>query len=143
MAIDRRHLDYAFPPFTVTVDPGRLAAFARAIGEHDPQFSERVAPLTFMKVLEGEHGSSRKILEVLGVPLARVLHAEQQFDYVAPILAGQVVTVSRRVVDLYEKKGGAMEFIVIESVFTSEGSEVLGRSRQVVAVRNPPAEVRS
>jgi len=62
---------------------------------------------------------------------------------VAPILAGQVVTVSRRVVDLYEKKGGAMEFIVIESVFTSEDAEVLGRSRQVVAVRNPSPEARS
>lgn len=143
MAVDRRHVGYAFPPFTVTVDPGRLAAFARAIGEREPQRARSVAPLTFMKVLEGEHGSSRAILEVLGVPLPRVLHAEQQFDYVAPIIAGQVVTVSRRVVDLYEKKGGAMEFIVIESVFTNEGAEVLGRSRQVVAVRNPPAEVRS
>jgi len=143
MAIDRRHVGYLFPPFTVTVEPARLAAFARAIGEGDPAYAERVAPLTFMKVLEGEHGSSRKILEVLGVPLTRVLHAEQQFDYVAPILAGQVVTVSRRVVDLYEKKGGAMEFIVIESVFTSEDAEVLGRSRQVVAVRNPSPEARS
>jgi hypothetical protein len=143
MAIDRRHVGYAFPPFTVTVEPGRLAAFATAIGEGDPQYSERVAPLTFMKVLEGEHGSSRKILEVLAVPLARVVHAEQQFDYVAPILAGQAVTVSRKVVDLYEKKGGEMEFIVIESVFTGEDAAVLGRSRQVVAVRNPRPEARS
>jgi hypothetical protein len=143
VAIDRRHVGYAFPTFTVTVEPGRLSAFARAIGERDPVYSERIAPLTFMKVLEGEHGSSRKILEILGVPLTRVLHAEQQFDYVAPIVVGQAVTVSRRVVDLYEKKGGAMEFIVIESVFTDEAAEVLGRSRQVVAVRNPPPEARS
>jgi hypothetical protein len=143
MAINRRHVGYALPPFTVTVDPGRIAAFAHAIGERDPSASERVAPLTFMKVLEGEHGSSRKILEVLEVPLPRVLHAEQQFDYLAPIVPGQAVTVSRRVVDLYEKKGGAMEFIVIESVFTSEQAEVLGRSRQVVAVRNPSPGTRS
>lgn len=138
MAIDRRHVGYALPPFTVTVEPGRLAAFARAIGEPDPRFSQQVAPLTFMKVLEGENGSSRAILAALGVPLARVLHAEQQFEYLAPILAGEVVTVTRRVVDLYEKKGGAVEFVVIESVFTNPGGEVLGRSRQVVAVRNPP-----
>jgi hypothetical protein len=143
MAINRRHVGYALPLFTVTVDPGRIAAFARAIGERDLTASERVAPLTFMKVLEGEDGSSRKILEVLEVPLARVLHAEQQFDYLAPIVPGQAVTVSRRVVDLYEKKGGAMEFIVIESVFTSEQAEVLGRSRQVVAVRNPSPGTKS
>ena len=142
MPIDRRHVGYAFPVFSVKVDPQRVAAFARAIGEPPPSSPERPAPLTFMKVLEGEHGSSRKILEVMGVPLARVLHAEQQFEYVAPLMAGQVVTVSRRVVDLYEKKGGAMEFIVIESVFTSEDGEILGRSRQVVAVRNPAPEAR-
>ncbi len=142
MAIDPRHVGYALPPFKVTVEPRRLAAFARAIGESDPQFAEHVAPLTFMKVLEGERGSSRAILTALGVPLARVLHAEQQFEYITPILAGDVVTVSRRVVDLYAKKGGAIEFIVIESVFTSAGGEVLGRSRQVVAVRNPSGEAR-
>jgi hypothetical protein len=142
MAIDRRHVGFAFPPFEVTVEPRRLEAFARAIGEPDPQFAEHVAPLTFMKVLEGEHGSSRAILTALEVPLARVLHAEQQFEYVAPIVAGDVVTVSRRVVDLYEKKGGTMEFIVIESVLTLKDGEVLGRSRQVVAVRNSSSEAR-
>jgi hypothetical protein len=141
MTIDRRHVGFALPSFTVTVEARRLAAFARAIGETEPQFLEHVAPLTFMKVLEGENGSSRAILTALDVPLERVLHAEQQFDYVAPILAGDVVTVQRRVIDLYEKKGGAMEFIVIESVFTRASTEV-GRSRQVVAIRNPSAEAR-
>lgn len=142
MPIDRRHVGFTLAPFKVTVERGRLAAFARAIGESDPQFSAHVAPLTFMKVLEGEHGSSRAILAALEVPLARVLHAEQQFEYAAPIIAGDLVTVSRRVVDLYEKKGGAMEFIVIESVFTGADGGMLGRSRQVVAVRSPSPEAR-
>jgi hypothetical protein len=142
MAIDRRHVGYALPSFTVTVDRGRLAAFAQAIGEPDAQFAEHVAPLTFMKVLEGENGSSRAILTALGVPLTRVLHAEQAFHYMGPILAGDAVTVTRRVADVYEKKGGAVEFIVIESVFTNASGELLGRSQQVVAVRGATTEVR-
>lgn len=142
MAIDRRHVGYALPPFTVEVDPRRLAAFAAAIGERDPRLAAEVAPPTFMKVLEGEHDSSRAILAALEVPLARVLHAEQQFEYLAPIRAGDRVTVRRTVTDLYEKKGGAMEFIVIESVLTGAAGLLLGRSRQVVAVRNPRPEAR-
>lgn len=137
MAIDRKHLGYSFPEFTVTVEPARLALFAQAIGEKNPQFATSAAPPTFMKAIEGEHGSSRAILEALGVELRRVLHAEQQFDYLAPIAAGDVLTVRRTVADLYDKKNGLMDFIVIESVLHNAAGTLVGRSRQVVLVRNP------
>ena len=138
MAIDRKHLGFALPPFAVTVGAERLARFAEAIGETDPLYREQIAPPTFMKVLEGEDNSSRRILEALEVDLRRVLHAEQQFDYLAPIRAGDEIAVERRVADLYARKDGQMEFIVIESRFTGPSGELVGRSRQIVLVRNPP-----
>lgn len=141
MAIDRKHLGYAFPTFTVTVEPARLALFAQAIGEKNPALSAEIAPPTFMKAIEGEHGSSRAILEALGVELRRVLHAEQQFDYLAPIRAGDQLTVQRTVTDLYDKKNGQMDFIVIESVLHNASGVLVGRSRQVVLVRNPAPKV--
>lgn len=137
MAIDRKHVGYAFPDFSVTVDPARLQAFAQAIGECSPTYAQELAPPTFMKVIEGEHGSSRAILDALGVDLRRVLHAEQQFEYALPITAGEPLQVRRTVTDIYDKKGGAMEFIVIESVLHNRAGALVGRSRQVVLVRNP------
>ena len=135
MAIDRAHLGYALPPFTVEVTAARIALFLKAIvAEDGPQ---DVAPPTFMKAVEGEQNSSRRILETLGVDLRRVLHAEQQFDYLGPIRAGDSVTVQRTVTDLYDKKNGAMDFIVIESTVSHAERGLLGRSRQVVLVRNP------
>lgn len=137
MSISRQYLNYALPAFSVTVEPERLQAFAGAIG--DVQASD-VAPPTFMKAIEGENHSSRRILEALGVDLKHVLHAQQQFDYFAPIRAGDCVQVQRSVVDLYEKKGGALEFIVIESVMHNQVGAQVGKSRQVVLVRNPAPE---
>lgn len=137
MAIDRKHLGFALPPFVVTASPERLAHFADAIGERNPLYREQIAPPTFMKVLEGEDNSSRRILEALGVELPRVLHAEQQFDYLVPIRAGDEIRVERRVADLYDKKDGQMDFIVIETRFTGPSGMLVARSRQIVLVRNP------
>jgi hypothetical protein len=140
MAIDRRHLGHAFPTFQVLIEGERLRRFDEAIGETNASFAPDVAPPTFLKCIEGEHDSSRAILDALEVDLKRVLHAKQEFDYFAPIRAGDCITVDRRVSDIYEKRGGAMEFIVIESVFRNEAGSTVARSRQVVLVRNPVTE---
>lgn len=135
MAIDRGFLGYQLAPFTVTASRERVIRFARAIGIDGevPDF----APPTFMKAVEGEDNSSRRILEAMGVQLSRVLHAEQQFDYLAPIRMGDVLQVHRTITDLYDRRNGAIEFIVIESRICRDDGTAVGRSRQVVMVRNP------
>ena len=139
MAIDRAHLGYALPAFAVEITRERIAAFLRAIGMPVASSGSLVAPPTFMKAIEGENNSSRRILETLGVDLRRVLHAEQQFDYASPIRSGDRLLVSRTVTELYDKKNGAMEFIVIESDMRREDGARVGKSRQVILVRNPEA----
>ncbi|WP_051092303.1 FAS1-like dehydratase domain-containing protein [Aromatoleum toluclasticum] len=129
MTIDRKHLGYALSPFAVTVSPERLARFADAIGERNPVYRGEIAPPTFLKVLEGEDNSSRRILETLGVELSRVLHAEQQFDYLDPVRAGDELKVEPRVSDLYDKKGGEMDFFVMETSFTGASGRLVARSR--------------
>ncbi|SEP86435.1 N-terminal half of MaoC dehydratase [Solimonas aquatica] len=135
MAIDRRHLGYRHPPFTVTVDSQRLARFAAAVGF--PLQDGQAAPPTFMKAIEGEHDSSRAILGALGVELKRVLHAQQQFDYHRSIHSGDVLQVERVVTDIQMKKGGALEFITIESSIRHRDGQLAGISRQLILVRNP------
>jgi len=137
VAIDRAHIGYALPAFDVVVEPAALAAFAHAIGEADADGRNTVAPPTFMKVLEGKDNSSRRIMEALGADLRRILHAEQAFEYLAPIRGGQTVTVVRKVVDISSRKGGALDFILIESEFKDPAGTLLGRSTQTVMVRNP------
>ncbi len=135
MAVDRALIGYALPAFDVVASAEHLAQFARAIGMSTVP---DVAPPTYMKAVEGQNNSSRRILDALAVDLSRVLHAEQQFDYLAPIRTGDVLRVQRTVTDVYERKNGQMEFIVIESSVTRVADgELAGRSRQIVLVRHP------
>ncbi|PKO88884.1 MAG: MaoC family dehydratase [Betaproteobacteria bacterium HGW-Betaproteobacteria-12] len=134
MGIDRRHVGFALPTFNLTIEPDRLARFAEAIGDAG---GSAIAPPTFLKVIEGEGGSSRRILDELGVDLRRVLHAEQQFEYFSPIRVGDSISVERKVAEIYEKKGGEMEFIVIETGFFAPSGERVATSRQIVLVRHP------
>jgi hypothetical protein len=138
MAIDRQFIGFCLPPFTVTVDGGRLRQFAAAIGMRDGQLDEH-PPLTYLKVIEGEGDSSREILAALGVDLTRVLHAEQEFEYHAAFRSGDVLTVERVVSDIYERKGGQLEFIVVDSVIRQAGGALVARTQQVILVRNPAA----
>jgi hypothetical protein len=139
MSVDRAQIGYALPAFDVVASAERIAQFAQAIGM---SAAPDVAPPTFMKAIEGENNSSRRILDALAVDLKRVLHAEQQFDYLAPIRSGDVLRVQRTVTDIYERKNGQMEFIVIESSVTRvTDGELAGRSRQIVLVRHPAPKV--
>jgi hypothetical protein len=132
MAIDRQFIGFRLAPFTVTVDSAKLLQFAAAIGVHG------AGPLpTYLKVIEGEGNSSRKILAALGVELSRVLHAEQEFEYHAEFRGGDALTVERAVSDIYERKGGQLEFIVVDSAIRHAGGDLVGRTQQVILVRHP------
>jgi hydroxyacyl-ACP dehydratase HTD2-like protein with hotdog domain len=89
-----------------------------------------------MKVIEGANDSSRAIVSALGIDLRRVMHAEQEFSYDAPIRCGDEVSVQRQVADIYDRKDGALEFVVIESTMHNRDGICVGRSTQRILVRN-------
>jgi len=144
--IDRSRIGYATEPTTVRVDGWRVKLFCQAIGEIDEMHWNPAAaraaghpacplPPTFLKALEGEHLSTAELLKVLDVPLRGVLHAEQSFEYLAPVHAGEEVEIGRTVTDIYDKKDGALTFVVVDTRY-SVGSQPAARSRQTIVVRN-------
>jgi hypothetical protein len=136
MAVDRRHIGYRHVPFEVTVDAARVRAFAAAIGIQGAELESGIAPPTYLKVVEGEGDSSRRIVAALGVDLRRVIHADQEFEYGMPVRAGDQLTVERVVRDIYDRKDGALEFIVIETTIRDVNGVFVGQSRQTILVRN-------
>jgi acyl dehydratase len=66
--------------------------------------------------------------------LKRVLHGEQEYEFLAPIHAGDVLTAVSTVVDVYEKpgkRGGSMNFAVIETEYRNQGEMLVARARSV------------
>ncbi|MCG8906836.1 MaoC family dehydratase N-terminal domain-containing protein [Pseudomonas sp. DP-17] len=132
---------------TTEVEKGRLRFFAKAIGETDPvYFDEEVAraagyrtlpvPPTFLMCLESEGRNPQAIVEeVMGFDLGRILHAEQEFIYYRMAFAGDVLTFDTRIADVYEKKGGALQFVVQETRVSNQDGEHVADIRSSLVQR--------
>ncbi|TSD98062.1 MaoC family dehydratase [Skermania sp. ID1734] len=148
MAIDTSAIGTALPASRMTIDAGRLRFFAKAIGETNPVFTDEAAaraagyptlpvPPTFLFAIELENPDPFAWLGQLGIDLRHVLHGEQQFRYHSMAHAGDVLTSTPRITDVYSKKGGALEFVVKESTVTRTDGSVVAELTSVIVVRNP------
>lgn len=120
-------------PVEVTAE--MIANFCYAIGETGPRRNDptdpgnlsqnglvappafagifRLAELTFEKLPNG----------------SRRLAAGMEVDFVAPIRAGDRITMASRIIEVYEKTGrtGAMVFMVIGSTLRNQNGDVVAR----------------
>lgn len=145
--IDHSHIGRMLPSHSARVEKGRLRFFATAIGETDPVYFDEAAaqaagypalpaPPTFAFCLDMEQSRPLGWLEDMGVDLGRILHGEQSFTYHAMIHAGDVLNFSSRVADVYENKGGALDFVIKETRVTTGDAALVAELRSVIIVRN-------
>ena len=76
------------------------------------------------------------VLTLLDLDIGRVLHGSQEFEYLGQIYAGDRITQQSKIVDIYDKKGGALEFVVQESTYTNQNDELVGKAQQTLVYRN-------
>jgi hypothetical protein len=97
-------------PYSEEVTPARVEAFAKAVGA---PLDGSVPPTYPTRFRKGEF----ELSETLGLPLSRVLHAEQAYEYVSPIEIGDTVTFETTLARAVEKSGssGSMTFVVLET----------------------------
>lgn len=145
--IDKKWIGHRLAATRMTLERGRLCAFARAIGETDPVYTDieaaraagyadLPAPPSFLFGAELDAGTVDRMLADLEIPIARILHGEQGFTYHKPICAGETVTVQSRIADLFDKKNGALEFLVKTSEARNDNDELVAELRTVLVVRN-------
>jgi hypothetical protein len=137
--IDRKHIGQALPSYTVEVERGRLRFFAKAIGETNPIYTDGERPPippTYFFSLENEVPALFDFLASVGVGLGSILHGEQSFRYHANVYAGDRVTFEPRIADIYEKKNGALEFVVRETTVLNASGAIVAELRTVIVVRH-------
>jgi acyl dehydratase len=145
--IDKRHIGHELPPFQVDVEKGRLRFFAKATGQDDPVYFDEAAaraaghpslpvPPTFFFCLEMEAPNPAAMRELLGIDYRRILHGEQGFTYHRMAHAGDTLTFRQRIADIYDKKGGALEFVVRLTTVHNQHGEPVADVRCVTVVRN-------
>jgi acyl dehydratase len=145
--LDRSFIGLETAPRSVQVEAGQLRFFARATGAKDPIYFDEAAaraaghpalpaPPTFLFCLGSLAPEGDNIIAKLGVDMGRVLHGEQSFTYGKPIHAGDVITLTTRISDIYDKRGGALDFIDQDTEAINQSGESVGVTRTVIVVRN-------
>ncbi|ATE64725.1 MaoC family dehydratase N-terminal domain-containing protein [Rhizorhabdus dicambivorans] len=152
MRIDaQRHIGVVSEPRVVEVERGFLKFFAKATGETNPiYFDEEAAraaghpdipmPPTYMFSLQlsapAAVGDVFDPVNGMGIDMRRVLHGEESFTYHQPVYAGDRLELVTTTTDIYEKKGGALQFIVQETRCTNSDQILCIEARQVTVARN-------
>ena len=72
----------------------------------------------------------------LEIEWVKLLHGEQSFTYHHSACAGDTVTVQSCIDDIYDKKNGALEFLVKSSRATNQNNQLVAEMRTVLVVRN-------
>jgi hypothetical protein len=133
--------DYAF-----RVEPGHVLAFARAVGDDDLASGlpapGTVVPATFPAAAVQFDPAHMRGLRPSGALAATssstggsVLHAEQEFEYFAPIRVGDQLTVTEYDGDSWRKqsrRAGGLTFREVIKDYRDASGELVMRARMVL-----------
>jgi acyl dehydratase len=128
-------------PVEFPIERGKIAEFARAIESPESVYFDREAaraagfenvpaPPTYAMVSAFFSGPGSR--PRIDIDMRYALHAEQEFEYFAPVVAGDTLTGRTRLAGQHEKqgrRGGTMKFFVLETEYTNQ------RGEKVLAVR--------
>ncbi|WP_082736998.1 MaoC family dehydratase N-terminal domain-containing protein [Blastomonas sp. CCH2-E1] len=139
---DRSTKGHQMPTVSVEVERGQIRFFAKALGETDPihfdidaaqaaGFPDVVATPSFFMPIEAMADEERarlgqpSLIKLLRCDFGRLLHGDETYTYHGLVFAGDVVQFDTKITDFYEKKGGLMEFVTIESTVSHAKRGVL------------------
>ena len=147
---DKSKIGYSFPPFTIEVERGKIRELALAIGDDDPIYQSREAaqaagypdvPLfPTAPTLFTFWGNAKMVSQIvsLGINVMRVLHGEEEYEYLAPINAGDILTGVMTVVDgktRQGKDGSSLDILTTEIRYTNQHGQPVLNAREMILVR--------
>jgi acyl dehydratase len=145
-----RWADREYPRFEMQVTATDIAKFAHATGETNPihfdkaaaaaaGYADVVAPTLFPYVVR-MHASAlvpsdqlepdgSPSADVPPLPTRRAMAGETSVVFGEPIVAGDLITVEKRLAQMYEKEGrsGPLVFVEMEFTFINQRSELVAR----------------
>ena len=147
---DTSKVGQSFPPFTFEVERGKIRELALAIGDDNPIYQSRAAaqaagyddvplfptsPTTFSWWGDTQRG---KGLVSLGVNVMRILHGEEEYEYLAPIHPGDTLTGVTTLVEGKTRQGQggmSMDILTLETRYTNQHGQAVVVARTTAIVR--------
>jgi acyl dehydratase len=134
----------SFTPYEFHVERGKIREFADALGDPNPVYRDPnsaaakaagglLAPPTMLRCFLYE---TRDAVEALKVAdWSYIVHGEQEFEYLAPVRAGDVLSARDRIVSITEKesrRAGKLQIAVIETTFHNQRGEKVQVARRTL-----------
>lgn len=133
----------------LTIEAGKVAEFAAAIGDDDPVFRDpetaqereldrRPAPLTFTRTAMFPRYRPQGVGRLgfdLGFDIRYELHGEQVYEFERPVYIGDTLSGTTTLTDAYERQGregGDMTFAVLETKYVDEDDAPVVTERETI-----------
>ena len=150
---DRKLIGKEAEPATITIRADGIREFAKGVGETNPLYFDTkaaeaagykdiVAPPTYPIAFMAESMNADLFFE-LDLNIPSIVHAEQEFEFFRPVIAGDVLAVRGKIADIYEKPGrsGPLDFVVMETTaFDPENKPVYTSRITLISKRMPKTE---
>jgi acyl dehydratase len=138
-----------YPAHVYEVGKEKIGEYAEAVGEDNPVYFDRdkareagfrdvVAPPMFAVVYSWRTVWAPAFDSEVGMDVAKLLHASQEFTWGEPVCAGDVITTELTVADIYPK--GPNGFYVFETVSTNQDGAEVARGTWTNIVRGAAEE---
>ena len=127
-------------PSTREVEKGAIRRFAEAIGDPNPLYRDEeqaakskygamICPPSFFGWMVRSAGATRSFQS----PFTRGYNGGNEYEFFKPIKAGDVLTTTSKIVEMYERQGGPqtgrMLFTVTETTYKNQNGEIVAKSR--------------
>jgi hypothetical protein len=121
-------LNKEFGPEVYEIEKGMLRKFAEAIGDPNPRWLNE-APPTFAAAIV-PHELLNKLFNA-DIPLKRLLNGTNELEYLQPIKADDVISVTAKLTRLRQVAGaeGPTLFMFTEMTYTNQSGEVVVKGK--------------
>jgi acyl dehydratase len=121
-----------YPDAPFSVDPARVDAFRRAVGQTDrgvpPTFLTAATFTVFPQVI----GDPRLALDI-----TRVVHGTEEHDFVRPLVEGETLTIHTRIESIKVRGGTGFMTVLIELADADDA--LVATARSMMIERGPDA----
>ena len=133
-------IGYSFPPFTVIVERAKIRELALAIGDTNPIYHSQqgaqaeeyvdtpLSPTTATTFLFWANTHFVENLRELGLDVMRLMHREENYEYLAPIQIGETLTGVMTVIDGSSRKARnntTVDLVTLQLRYTNQQQPVL------------------
>ena len=150
MQLDKKLIGHEFKAFSTTVEAGKVKLFCKAIGEEDPIYATRppprkpaIAPCRCRRRSCRPSPTTIPSKGGLLAPAQRRYRPDPARRAALRLLragpVGDKITCQQKVTDMYDKKGGALWFVVSETSMKDQAGKLVAKGTGITVVRNPDA----